>query len=121
MSENLKPCPFCGGSAEVEREGTSRQSCIVSCTDCGCKLESNETGYGYYWNCRGVFDAITTDAMTLLARVRELEAEVKRLHKIIERYQRENLSLENENNKLRHGKKAVMHTNGRIVRKDGGK
>ena len=48
----LKPCPFCGGEAEVEREGTPRQSCIVSCTDCGCRLASNENGAGFHWNMR---------------------------------------------------------------------
>ncbi len=49
---NLKPCPFCGGEAEVEREGTSRQSCIIDCADCGCRLESNEIGAGDAWNRR---------------------------------------------------------------------
>jgi hypothetical protein len=48
----LKPCPFCGGVANVEREGTSRCSCIVACENCGCRLESNEHGAGYDWNRR---------------------------------------------------------------------
>lgn len=50
----LKPCPFCGGEPEVERIGTPRQSCIIACTDCGCRLETNETGdrCGYHWNDR---------------------------------------------------------------------
>lgn len=48
----LKPCPFCGGAAVVEREGTPRQSCIVLCEDCGCRLESNENGAGHDWNQR---------------------------------------------------------------------
>jgi Lar family restriction alleviation protein len=52
---NLKPCPFCGGEAEVEREGTSRQSCIIACADCGCRLESNERGAGEEWNRRAPF------------------------------------------------------------------
>ena len=46
----LKPCPFCDGDADVERIGTSRVSCIVVCTECGCRLESNEIGYGDWWN-----------------------------------------------------------------------
>lgn len=46
----LLPCPFCGHDAEVEREGTGRQSCIVACTWCGCRLESNESGAGAAWN-----------------------------------------------------------------------
>lgn len=51
-SAELKPCPFCGGRAEVEREGTSKQSCVVVCEDCGCRLESNEIGHGERWNRR---------------------------------------------------------------------
>lgn len=42
MLENeLLPCPFCGGEAEYERQGGWRQSEIVVCTDCGCRLEYN--------------------------------------------------------------------------------
>jgi len=48
----LKPCPFCGGEAEVQQDGNRRQSCIVACTECGCTLGSNENGYGYHWNMR---------------------------------------------------------------------
>ena len=52
MSE-LKPCPFCGDTdVAVEQPGASRQSCIVVCTNCGVRLESNETGWGKWWNTR---------------------------------------------------------------------
>lgn len=51
----LKPCPFCGAEAEVEREGTSRRSCIVRCIECHCTLESNENGFGHDWNQRATF------------------------------------------------------------------
>jgi hypothetical protein len=52
MSE-LKPCPFCGGEAEFERKGTSKVSCIVKCTDCGCTVETGETwASGQSWNTR---------------------------------------------------------------------
>ena len=56
--EKLLPCPFCGGEAEIEREGTGRQSCIVNCTQCGCSLSSGETfNSGSTWNQRaGMFD-----------------------------------------------------------------
>ena len=42
MSE-LKPCPFCGGEAEIERMGSSRQSMIVCCSMCGAKVECGST------------------------------------------------------------------------------
>ena len=48
----LLPCPFCGGEAEVEQEGKNRRSCIVTCSACGCRLESNEIGAGSAWNAR---------------------------------------------------------------------
>ncbi len=49
----LRPCPFCGNEdVEVEREGNSRQSCIVICGWCGCRMESNENGAGDAWNRR---------------------------------------------------------------------
>lgn len=50
----LKSCPFCGGKAEFERIGDRRQSCIVACQECGCRLESDEEGdrCGEQWNRR---------------------------------------------------------------------
>lgn len=50
----LKPCPFCGAEAEFDRIGTHRLSCIVACTMCGVRLESNEEGdsCGSQWNRR---------------------------------------------------------------------
>ena len=42
MSEELKPCPFCGGEAEIERCGTVKQSQIINCADCGCTHESGD-------------------------------------------------------------------------------
>lgn len=39
----LLPCPFCGGEASVEQQGTNRISTIYSCDDCGCRLETGET------------------------------------------------------------------------------
>ncbi len=53
MSEELKPCPFCGNEAEIERYGTRRQSTIYTCTNCGCRLETGEEwGHGDDWNKR---------------------------------------------------------------------
>ena len=49
----LLPCPFCGDTdPEITQVGTNRQSCIISCTNCGCVLESNEIGAGRFWNRR---------------------------------------------------------------------
>ncbi|MHA7852234.1 Lar family restriction alleviation protein [Roseovarius sp.] len=53
MADELKPCPFCGGDAAFERLGSPRQSCIVSCNNCGCRLEANENwDFGTAWNAR---------------------------------------------------------------------
>jgi Lar family restriction alleviation protein len=49
----LKPCPFCGGAAEIERYGDVRQSTIYACTECGACLETSETwAHGTRWNTR---------------------------------------------------------------------
>jgi Lar family restriction alleviation protein len=50
--EKLKPCPFCGGEPSFERLGTHRQSCIIQCTHCGCRLETSEENAlcGRQWN-----------------------------------------------------------------------
>lgn len=50
----LLPCPFCGGSAGIERKGTAKQSSIIACNDCGCRLETGEIwNIGKRWNTRG--------------------------------------------------------------------
>lgn len=53
MNFNLKPCPFCGGEAHIERYGNRRQSTVYACLDCGCRLETGEEqDYGMRWNKR---------------------------------------------------------------------
>jgi len=57
--DELKPCPFCGGTAEIVRKGTARQSMVIACEDCGGGTESGEV-YGltapenWLWNRRPV-------------------------------------------------------------------
>ena len=34
METELKPCPFCGGRAELHEEGNY---CLVKCTQCGAE------------------------------------------------------------------------------------
>lgn len=51
--EALKPCPFCGGEAEIERYGNGRCSTVYKCTECGCYLETGEEfNHGKDWNTR---------------------------------------------------------------------
>ena len=53
MTSELKPCPFCGGEAEIERYGCTRFSTAYRCQDCGCSLETSETfNHGREWNTR---------------------------------------------------------------------
>jgi hypothetical protein len=47
----LKPCPFCGHEAEIERYGDRGRSTIYQCTFCSCNLETGEEwGHGRVWN-----------------------------------------------------------------------
>lgn len=51
MSEQLKPCPFCGGDAEISRYGNSKMSTMYHCNWCGVALEtSEEHNHGERWN-----------------------------------------------------------------------
>ncbi len=38
----IKPCPFCGGKAEIIRQGTTRQSMQIACTNCNTQVESGD-------------------------------------------------------------------------------
>lgn len=60
----LLPCPFCGNaSPHFERTGTSRQSCIVECGNCGCRHESSNEGSdsGRTWNERAAHPAAVVE------------------------------------------------------------
>lgn len=38
---DLKPCPFCGGNAEVFIDATKYYGCFVSCLKCGARTPNN--------------------------------------------------------------------------------
>ena len=82
--QELKNCPFCGGEAEIERFGNNRCSTIYACTDCGCRLETNEEwGFGDRWNTRAENP-----------RIAALELENLGQSDLIEKLQSENAILE---------------------------
>lgn len=65
--DELKPCPFCGGKAEISQLGDRRKSTVYSCLECGCKLETNEEfSHGKDWNGR-VFKEFKTETRYLPA------------------------------------------------------
>ena len=68
MSEELKPCPFCGGSNITEESSIS----VVFCADCGGEKDTDMGS----WNTRPIEDALT-------ARIAELEAENNRLAELL--------------------------------------
>ncbi len=57
----LKPCPFCGGAAYIERVGDNRKSTIYECGACGCRLETGEEfNHGGTWNRRIVEEQLAS-------------------------------------------------------------
>ena len=67
MSEELRPCPFCGGEAQVNTwtmHGITESRCFCSNSDCP---NSVRTVAFEQWNTRPIEDALT-------ARIAELEA-----------------------------------------------
>lgn len=83
--DGLLPCPFCGGAAEYERLGTPRASTVISCTQCGCRLESAPPTWDQAmdWNrrtpdiARGEGAATPTEAQLLDAfSIHELEPSI---------------------------------------------
>ena len=55
--EALKPCPFCGSDAEIERYGDHSRSTIYTCNSCSCSLETGEEwDHGRQWNTRATPD-----------------------------------------------------------------
>lgn len=64
----LKPCPFCGGPAQIERFGNTRVSTIYACDECGCRLETGEEfRHGRSWN-RRANDQTKADLTDALSR-----------------------------------------------------
>lgn len=49
MNKELKPCPFCGGTAELQNSGTLMKS-FVRCTECGAESQRVEISPFYASN-----------------------------------------------------------------------
>lgn len=61
---DLLPCPFCGGTASIERRGSVRQSNIVACDNCGCRVESGDAfDPTRSWNCRATGSLVPASAV----------------------------------------------------------
>ena len=73
MSEESRPCPFCGGEAH---------ECLDNHFDClnpGCPMAGARAIPLENWNTRPIEDALT-------ARIAELEAEVTKGHELQDAY-----------------------------------
>jgi hypothetical protein len=79
VKEALLPCPFCGGKAEIERNGSAKQSCIIACEDCGCRLETGEIwSMGQRWNTRRAPSPAALDSVTVEACAKVCEDRIHR-------------------------------------------
>jgi hypothetical protein len=68
-SNELLPCPFCGGDAEPIRIGSHYQSAQIQCCNCGCLIESAGEGARSWdaWNRRAAAEP-ADDLYALLVR-----------------------------------------------------
>lgn len=80
MSEELRPCPFCGGEAQVNTwtlHGITESRCFCSNSDCP---NSVRTVALEQWNTRPIEDALRLEAADVFSRqIIELEAANARL------------------------------------------
>lgn len=67
---DLKPCPFCGGEAKIERHDQSDNCTVYVCRECGCTLPSGDWRDGSSWNDR-VCDNQLASLRQQLAEARE--------------------------------------------------
>lgn len=81
MSEELKPCPFCGADPDisVQEDDTEDTYYVVACTNCNMAHSSSddENVAIRNWNDRPIEDAQA-------ARIAELEAERDRLREALQ-------------------------------------
>lgn len=121
-TKELLPCPFCGGEPEIERMGTSRSSMIISCTDCGCRVESGDvTLSDPKWNMRDDSDLlhrnIQLDALT--KQRDELREALKALVNLLDKKKPRKLDeaitwVENENMVMKMVNLALTKTKGAV-------
>jgi len=64
MSEELRPCPFCGGTKICTEKGINLNYCD------NCSAESNVE----HWNTRPIEDELRAEIERLKVRIEELEA-----------------------------------------------
>lgn len=66
----LAACPFCGGTATIERFGNTRVSTQYQCDDCSCFLETGEEfHHGREWNRRPREAALLSEMAALRERL----------------------------------------------------
>lgn len=75
MTEELKPCPFCGGNGSYSNAGFGF---IVKCRKCGSKTSIQESGKeaSEAWNTRSIENELT-------GKIGKLESENKRLREAL--------------------------------------
>jgi Lar family restriction alleviation protein len=60
---DLKPCPFCGGEAEMQYIGTCCPLYFISCKECGCKQATSISKEAVIeaWNTRKPMEAVVAE------------------------------------------------------------
>jgi hypothetical protein len=97
MSDELKPCPFCGGSTWcIQTIGHPAQSCHIHCQECGAQgapscagmtgsgMVSDQSVFfgeaGKLWNTRATEDALRKQLAEAVARIKSVQEYISARH-----------------------------------------
>lgn len=78
MSNKLKPCPFCGGEAEIERQYHGGYVVYCQNENCGCAIFGNRDEVLKAWNTRADEPETYDDIQAEINRLTEKLMAIKR-------------------------------------------
>lgn len=80
MNENnISHCPFCGGDAEIQTDGTTYQICYVYCECKSCGSRGKAVAFGFVWK---NFEMAKKEAIEHWSKRKPIDNIIKRLKEV---------------------------------------